>query len=272
MRVEIDESRVDWITCYARNGPKADLLEGYAQHVIDGDCQRGDAAKGSNFYGFSGKGTRHFKVGRGSYGVLVRAGGLDASDHFAHLSILADHVSRVDYCVTGRSTNAKFDPVAAIVERKRHDDPERPRMPPTMLHKEIWEGSTAELARRESAIFGRVYDKHKESGGEYPPGTWRWEVELKRYASEQEHERWHGRTPDGQSVLELVSTQFQRWGIRVPWDSRGDAPQWHAPPRKRDVDAAADWLQRQVGPSARWVAEIYGVDRLHELLGIERPK
>lgn len=267
MEWQIDEQRIDWVTCYARNGPRADLLEAYASRSIELEQEAGDRLKRSAAYGFHGHGTRHCRVGRGAYGVLVRAGGQLANELYPHLAILSDHVSRVDYCVTATARSRRANPVRALARAKAHDDKEHPSLPSITVLDEIWGGKTCYIGDRESAVFARVYDKHKESNGEYPEGSWRWELELKRYASEFEHRESKQLQRTGEEIRGIVNGQFAAWGLCVPWNFSDSPERWRAPARLRDVDRTAQWLLHQVAPGAQRVAGRYGRDYVMALLG-----
>lgn len=266
--VVISERRLDWITAFARNGANADRLEDRALRWLGDAIGAGDKTGILGFQGFHGEGTAHIFAGRRSDGVLVRLGGEDASLHYRDVLADANHVSRIDLCVTVFDPTASINPAHDVWELGQAEDPDDAKMPTVTRTEERWGGYTTYLGRRASAVMARIYNKHKESKGAYANGSWRFELELKRHASEQEAIQLAGNPEREDDTPAILSEQFRRWGVLVPWSAMSSVELWRTPPRNRDLDQTARRLGAQYRKVAQRYVDRYGVDRFLELFGL----
>lgn len=267
--LRIIEARYDWITATAKVGHRGDLLLDFATQAIHSSVQSGDVVRAGSVQGYSGEGTKHLWAGTRHDGTYIRASGHVAADLAPFFANLADHWSRADLCVTGVSSEPGYDPASLYWDLGQADDPEHPRLPTISQARKRWGGITTYVGGRASAVHARTYDKHAESNGIYEPGTWRWEIELKQFASEQEQARVQEGPIREEQIADVVHRQFTRWGLPVPWSSITQAELWRAPPRQHDADIKEKWLRSFVRNSAQLVAKTYGRDRVLSALGLE---
>lgn len=268
-RIRLVEARYDWITATAHAGPRGDNLEEFAREAIAAERVGGDALKSASVQGYSGEGTKHLFCGQRGDGVYVRASGSTADDLAPWLAKLADHWSRVDLCVTGQSAEPGYDPASEYWDLGQADDREHPRLPTISQARKRWGGITTYVGARSSAVHARTYDKHAESKGHYEPGTWRWELELKQFASEEEQSRALEQPRRFDDFRDVVAHQFTRWGLPIPFNEGAIVELWRAPKRQTDVDLKERWLRSYVAKSAQLVERVYGRDRVLAALGLE---
>lgn len=267
--VIISERRIDWVTGFSRTGDRAARLAEVGQDILSREIGAGDKCTSFGFEGFYGQRTKHAFVGERHDGVLVRLGSETASDYIANVLPLFDHVSRIDYAVTVYDESASISPADDIWRKAVDEDEDAALMPTVTRTQKRWGGYTTYIGDRSSAVMARVYDKHMESKGEYHNGSWRFELELKRHASEQEFARLNGNPEREERAPDLIATQFSAWGLLVPWRVGSPTELWHTPPRQRDIERSRRWLKDQVGKSARWVASHDGVDGVLKLLALD---
>jgi len=264
--LDVIEARCDWITATGKKTGQAANLFDFAHSQLDAETNAGGKLESWHFQGYSGFQSGNWRVGWGREGSIAIASQEQAAIAARTLADLSDHFSRIDYCVTGISNLPNFNPVSDFWRRIKLD-PERPKNAPeaTIILKSRG-GETFYLGERTAAYYTRVYNKHFESDGEYPPGTWRFEVELKRHASEFEHTRLKERLPTEQDVLGKVATELIRQGLPAPWKSDAPIHRARTPVRKHTADKVLTWLERAVSPSIEFASAARGRKRVIQAL------
>lgn len=266
--VTISERRVDWVTVTARAGDRADRLEELGLTLLDSARSFGDNCEPMGFQGYSGQHAGSLFCGRRGDGVCLRVGGERASEYYVDILAEADHCSRVDLAVTAYDATASIAPADDIWRISESDDPTSPILPTVSRTQRRWGGYTTYIGSRTSAVMARVYDKHAESKGEYANGSWRWELELKGHASEQEAAHLMADPERESRAGAVIAAQFRRWGLLVPWNP-GDNPElWRTPPRVSDLDRTARALSHQYTKTAKRYVERYGVPGFLNLFGL----
>lgn len=267
--VTISERRIDWLTCTARTGDRADTLETLGLAILDSAREFGDKIGPMGFQGYGGLASRHTFVGRRGDGVCVRLGGESASDYYVDVLSESDHCSRVDLCVTAYDATANITPADDIWRVAELDDPDSPSLPTVTRTQKRWGGYTTYVGSRASPIMARVYDKHAQSKGEYLNGSWRWELELKGHAAEQEAAYLMGDPKRESRAPAVIAEQFERWGLLVPWDASTDIELWRTPPRNSDLDQTARHLGRQYSKTAKRYVARYGIREFLALFSLD---
>lgn len=262
------EARVDWISASGRRDGGGAKLAHYAAQAVEREVIAGNKRQRYSSHGYLGFKAGAWAWGWGEDGAIASVLGVGASEAAADLAQLADHWSRIDYAVTVIDASGRINPDVDYWDAwPWHDRPLR--APVTMSRIQTTSrGNTLTLGNRESASYFRVYDKHQESRGLYPRGAWRWELELKRHLSENEHARWKTLAPGPREVAGMIRQEVERAKLNVPWSE--PALDWRsAEVRPRtDCDRALAWFRTQVAKSAQMVATHRGRDVVLEALGI----
>jgi hypothetical protein len=191
-----------------------------------------------------------------------------ANDLAPELAKLADHWSRVDYCVTVFDIYDRLAPDEEYWEDWYRLYPEGLGPVVMLRHQGFRRGCTITLGSRTSAIHLRVYDKYQESKGAYAQGCWRWELELKREQSEQAQTAWRLSLLPDTYVAAVVADFPTRYGLTVPWNASGVVDRPGLIHRQRDADRLLKWFEGQVAPSVQWVAQARGRDAVRKALNI----
>lgn len=262
------EARVDWLTGFESSERKASSLIPLGQELVRQQEELGNRVRPFRMRGFEGECAGEARWGTSDLGnLLVVSGGL-ADRWKESIATLADHLSRVDYAATVQQDPLAPDPGEAIYESWAQEGGTGNSR--VGIRREITKGrgNTTYLGSRRSAYFSRIYDKHAESGGVYPPGSWRWEVEIKSDAARYEGERLRRGDLSREGIVDLVSNHFRRYGIPVSWGSGAELETWHGAHSPTDVDRTLLWFDRQVRKRAQWLATRIGRQRTLDVLGL----
>ena len=267
--ITIIEARPDWITCTAKPGAKGEQLYEFLGEIQNAELAAGEKSKPFQFQGYTGEQVGTVRRGVRHDGILGVLSGPAAADYIADLAKCTDHWSRIDYCVTAIAADSARSPVDSAWEAHVDRSSEPLPTPPLTRVQAQAGGSTLYVGSRASAVFGRIYNKHVESRKVYPPGSWRWELELKRFASEKEQADWSTFAKSEDDVRSLIADQFTRWDLETPWEQLSEVDHAKAPRRVRDLDRSEKWLSEQVRSAALFIAQYRGRGRVLQLLGLD---
>lgn len=130
-------------------------------------------------------------------------------------------------------------------------------------------GQTCYLGHRGDQLFARLYNKHAQAPEDYPPGSWRWEVEIKGDTAEQLWKDWQKDWPKADRVSGLVSDYFRRLGAMPAWSSGYSATDWRAPRPRRDSERSMQWFRSQVAGAVSRARGWYSDEEISRALGLE---
>lgn len=252
------EARVDWITCTAQERGHEDELLVIGKQNCQAEVDLGGKLDEWRFQSFHGFQCGRWRYGFGKLGAIVVVSGEQAHIAAETLAVTADHWSRVDYCVTVLDREGVLKPDVHYWDAWPSCDITTHKRPRLTRHQTYEGGATITFGDRASAFFTRVYNKHEESPQEYPKGAWRWETEMKRYASEQQQQVILKQGASSAHCLNLIATEIYRLHLTVPWreGSRVVRPsQIHYRP---DADRTLGWLSLQVKPPVQFAAAARG--------------
>lgn len=253
LNLQLLEQRVDWITCSAPPGDDLISLLAIADAGIARAEGEGDRVSQGGGHGYYTTRAGHWIRALGEQGGYVMVGGHEAAAWCVPLLSIAHHCSRIDYSVTVGYPQSSTGPIPEVARILRRHNRESKKPLTVGLHSDLDRHHGITIGARSSACYGRIYDKHLESKGTYPEGAWRFEVELKRYASEQEHEGILAYPSRCDTSHIVTRAYFARWDIPVPcappdatWTALQVRPQ-------HDADRSLAWLSRQVRPTVQWL-------------------
>jgi hypothetical protein len=136
-------------------------------------------------------------------------------------------------------------------------------------------GGTLYIGHRSSDIFGRLYDKGAQMGGDLPPRMlWRYEVEYKRAPAAAVAAGLWGpctSTEDRRGmILTNVEAFFRERGLPVPFTAPTDTH--HSvvrfATRQEDAEKTLRWLTQQVQPAILRLSLEGNAERVAEALGL----
>jgi len=266
----IVEARCDWITATTKHGEEGLDLVRFAQSRVSYEEKLGSKVERFRAFGYVGEQSRHVRWGWGSSGGLAVFSGDEAGDAAYSAATLADHWTRVDYCVTVVAGPDQINPPQDYRDAMKRK-PERPNGWPQMSrYEEMWGGDTFYIGKRVSPYYCRCYNKHVESKGDYPPGSWRWECELKRHASEGAQVRARDSGLTTRYITAFLAHEFARVELEVPWRINSVVKRDPQIRHRPDADRKLEWLEQSVAPTVDFLIEARGEDRVLDVLGLPR--
>lgn len=269
LHLPIVEARVDWITCSAKRGARANGLIEFAERSMLGEQLYGDRFDEWRFQGYQGYQAGNVRWGWGKAGALVAMSKERSHLSAPDLALLADHWSRLDYCVTVFDVNQEINPSDDYwsIYLRRYPD----RKSPLRLSRlqDFGQGQTISLGARTAATYLRCYDKYRESQGDYAAGCWRWELELKREQSEAEQKRWSEQIVFPAYIAGLVKCWPEMHHLPCPWHAESQLHPAHQLKVTRDADRTLAWLATQVAPSVEWVSQARGEKEVKRVLHLD---
>lgn len=264
------ESRLDYITVTCTDAAE---MPGFSQ--LGWMLLASAKADGGREVPFRLKGYEGQHAGWCSYGTrmdssIIQVSGAKADDWFDILFVNADHVTRLDLCVTVRFEEED----GGVAERARSEcEAWKAQTGRTLdctgLQKNGYVNTTY-FGQRVSDIFGRVYDKYLESSDASYLRCWRYEIETKGVVAYRTAQHLHSGGDRQRRILSAVHRYFANRGVAVPFD-RTDADM-----RLQSVRAPSDavsrlkWLSESVKPAVQWLIGQGMTDQVCEAIGLPR--
>lgn len=253
MRAHKVVSGVDYLTLTCpRNAPIASRVSVARAATRAAELQgEGKEKARARWYGYDGWQQGRIFFGEREDGFMVRATSAVAND-LAFLLPSADlSISRIDVQVTvwyeePAMMLAKEMHAAACVSRETRQAARRMKI---RLEDGSGDGDTLYLGSRSSAVFGRIYDKHKESSNASYTNAWRWELQVKDELADRLYTEVRSSDLPAAEITRTVGGWFAYRGAGIPGlsDVQDDCTlDEHRPPS--DDERSLMWLDRQVKP------------------------
>ncbi len=269
MPASIIEVRVDWLTATASHEQGATALLNKGLEIIGDYVNKGGSRNDWAFQGYRGTRTESAAVGWRVDGCCVRLGGFAAGDHWHNVVPLAGHVSRFDCAVTVQAEQGAGGFARQAYRAAIEAKPLVGRKPECTLLISTGGGETCYIGRRISDRFLRIYNKHAESRGVYPLGTWRYEVEYKGSLAEQVARSLVNSTDYAPRLLNTVHEEMVRAGVVPPWPmDSGDAIRPTTVKDKADNERRMEWLRTSVRTSIERLTAAYSERDILTALGL----
>lgn len=268
LNLTVVEARCDWITATAHNNDRGRALFDFGMDRVEDEGTLGSKISTYNMRGYRGMQSRHVRTGWGPEGAILVLSGDEAAICAAAVARIGEHFSRVDLCVTIRAGEGQINPPSDYISTKAKLK-ERPNGHPQLSrYQELWGGDCFYIGKRISPYYCRCYDKTAESHGDYPPQCWRWEVEMKRHASEGLHKHAAAYTLTPSYVAARVAYEFTNIGLSVPWRVDMNVSRDPQIRHRPDADRKLEWLEAAVRPSVDFVREARGDDSVLRALDL----
>lgn len=242
---------VDWITLTTGVDPDAETAYEKAKALAAERVTAGDDLQPWGAHGYRGWGTPHLRFGYKDGDTLVELSGALAEKYWREFYPLALNVPRIDSCVTVTFPNETRE-----LAQLGWDAPRvRPGPGLRAIGKQIVRGTdggqTLYVGSPKSRRYGRLYDKTTESRGEWPPNSWRWEVQERRDLGCTTAGRLYHADDVHRAIRSSVHGFYRYHGIH-PWFD-ADGPSVFAPTRRASTtwDRRLSYYARCIAPGVR---------------------
>jgi len=173
------EAGIDYFTVTGKGGQPTRQLAAFGAELLSDERKAGNEYRGWGMAGFNGFKAGCVQLGERGKEVILRVSGVGAMAAFREAMTHADSISRLDTQFTVRT--AKDAPT--VIRRcyrsaKRLRDRRHTRGCVSILQSTD-SSSTIYLNRRSSEVFGRIYDKGRESKLDHYWNAVRFETEFK---------------------------------------------------------------------------------------------
>jgi hypothetical protein len=245
---------IDWLTSTCSDGPTVDKLRliswGFAKELEAG----GETLQRQKWLGYTGFQAGSFFFGERDDGVCTRASGVAAEPLFHAIKAL-DLVrpSRLDLQATmvlPFDTNG-YARCLAMAAKQAAVSRLGGRPAKVKLIESFGDGDTVYLGSPKSEVMARSYDKHKESGGKFPVGCWRNEVQYKGSQAQQVYKQLLPAPSLGKMVLGHVARWFEDKGLPMALENVEDVDAIRTVKHETDVETSLRWLRMTVRPSVQ---------------------
>lgn len=260
---------VDWISLTTGLGPDADDAYVKARALSVEIVADGNKLTPWSLNGWKGFAVPHLRCAVKEGDCRLELSGWTAQRYWREFLPFAANVSRLDTCV-----DVTHDPPRKSLAQQAFDAPGKSTgrgHPP--VQKRYWAsdqgGSTCYLGSPSSDRMGRLYDKHAESRGEHPPGTWRYELQERDAVGDFTARSLDGIDDVHRAIAAYVYGFYSRRGVQ-PW-FRADGPCLPVKPRRPDSDMQRrlGWYSAQVRPSVRDAVRAGHRTAVLEALGLD---
>jgi DNA relaxase NicK len=279
--IEQLESGVDWLTVTCHDQEMREALYAECQMIRSRNEANGDAFKKWSFKGYQGYMCGGLRWGTREDSDIGMLSGTDAHQNWYIIGDWAQQCSRLDLAVTVELQRC-FPHLAQV-----YNDTLRRVNPKGVAYKgslvrDSDGGETLYVQRRTSRAFGRVYDKGREAGDDFPEGKlWRYEIEFHKPLAKQILDqilanrylpiitRWEDEV--GQSILSTVYVWYEARNI-PPLFNRLDNPSLslEVEARVTSDEVSLAWLSNQVRPTISRLAKRGKLDRVKQALGLTK--
>jgi hypothetical protein len=264
----IISSGIDWVTATVAPGRRQDLLTGFASGLIHSRAKEGYQSRSWTGLGYQGETIDGCTIASRPDGALIRLSGEVARKHAPYVLQWAQNITRLDVQVTLCDPDPGFDWSAYVLKTASMDARVRAGMTKTTRIVSTPEGKTTYIGSRKSSRFYRVYDKHAESKGVYPRGTWRWEVEYKAARSQSLGASLAGDAHQAERCRGIVRQAFADYGVIVPCDPITAAWRDQSPREETTDERRLAWLRTTIAPCVERMLESNDPATLLEALGL----
>lgn len=277
------EAGIDYFTMTGKGGKPSLELARLGSDLLSDEYKAGNEYRGWGMAGFNGFKCGHAQLGERGKEVIIRVSGPPAAIAFKECYEHADTISRIDTQFTLRtSVDAPTIIKRCYRSAKRLRDSRR-TLGCVSIIQSTDRSSTIYLNRRASDMFGRIYDKGRESRLDHYRDAVRFEIEWKgRKAQRVAQQLYEAASPQYRSyqltrgVLEKRAALAAVCAAALPGTREGCDLQIARTnePLRRSVTLCTrryKWLSTSVRPTVDLFRKHGRLQEVYEALGLEMP-
>lgn len=261
---------IDWLTLTATTEPAAThlILEGEKTHYSEeGD---GNESVPWRAQGYVGTKRGETAYGRRADGAILVLSGPNAHARLDIAAYAGVRCTRADVQATYRLRNDR----GGVALHEYLDALERPDSARNGAKLTLITGSdggsTMYVGSRRSDAYARLYDKWVESGGTYPVGSWRWEVEFKGELAGNVVTCMLGAADRSRAAVDIMRNYFMERGFPAPGVPYGTILPGPIHRATTDRERKLEWLRSQCRPSVDWLRAVGAEAEVRVALGLDK--
>lgn len=264
---EILSVGVDWITVVGDTATRLPSMVQVASDLVTWRMQTGHQRKGWGMAGFSGVQSVGVQYGIRGDESIVRLSSDLAHSHWKTIAELGTNVTRLDLECTTRTNETPEQRIMRCYKAALRFSEGKKKAPAVTIVRCSTGGCTVYLGKRQSNLFGRIYDKYAECKDDRYRGAVRFELEIKgcraRLATASLlSQRW-----PSDSIASRLTWFFRNRGIRF---DVGLDPMClpTAPPIAADHRRQLAWLASQCRPTVQRLVQAGMAREVCDALGL----
>lgn len=269
-RIDVLSVGVDWITATAPADGRDMALLLSAEGALEDERRAGHEEERRRWQRYDLRTAGGVSCGVREDGAIVRLSGESAHVHWRTVAKRAVNISRLDCEVTVCPYPPDPKLAARTLGHFARWRKGRPNAPKLGFHGSPDGIETLYVGSRASDLFGRLYDKHKESGGDDWAACWRYEVECKGDLARRLARVLAAEHDPGRAARVFVHDYFSRRGCRPVFErGAGDVRvSCHRP--VTDDMTRLKWLAESVQPVVLRLADKGQGQEVVRALGLAR--
>jgi DNA relaxase NicK len=247
---------VDWLTATCTQRESAELMRPIALALAEVQLANGYFGRPWNQSGYEGFNVGHVQYGERPDGCCVRLGSYMAQAHWHRCYEIADNVTRFDVAATFQYESDVAKVIQAFYAPLLRWSKDHGGKPEVSMLCDSAGSRTVYSGRRSSDVFGRIYDKGRESGLAQFDKCVRYEWELKgRRSKALAFDIFTNGTP-ASSIARYVLALFSKRGVCLRNEAKSlDDSRTIVHPQGSvcvtDVQRSLKWLRHCVGPTVQ---------------------
>lgn len=266
----VREARVDYCTATVVDGAKRQSYNALGYQLVRSAVADGYDASPFRWKGYDGETAGWATAASRDDSALIRLSGAKSDEWFDILYLAADHITRLDLCVTVQTEEENGNIAQSHADSCERWKAETGRTLGTTLYVTNGQPTTLYLGQRVSDIYGRIYNKSVESPGPDYQRCWRYEIEAKGRVASRLAATLHSRPNRTAYCLAAVRHYFARRGVEPVFEPNGHSLHIQTVRPKSDVDSRLNWLATQVRPAVQWLLGRGLHAEVSEALGLPR--
>lgn len=265
---QIQEVGIDWLTATIKPGKRADITRGRVKHWQGQREEDGFTKRPWRNPFYQGVSCGGVTFGERNDDFMLTLSGDSARRWAATAITWADNISRLDVQATlwdpdiSHDWAGYVDKLAGLLPEVKSEHLE------TRLINTRPRGRTSYIGSGNSDRMLRLYDKHAESDGVYPLGSWRWEVQYRKARAYSAARQLLTGAYLAQSCLDCVCGAYQSYLIDLPTlclPSNWKEQSFRTP---SDDERRLLWLKRCIAPMIERLREMHNTDVVLNALGL----
>lgn len=199
--------------------------------------------------GYYGRMGEHCFVGKSDTGAMVQMSGALAWSRWHDASLHSKRCTRIDLQVTYPCEASADEVLKEAFMSGSYRKLGRGKPPELELRDTNYGAKMLTIGSRQSELYGRMYDKFKESKMPEYKGCVRWEIEIKGHEALDIHNWLMENREEPTAVRTIVHHFWEARGMKPPWGMYDgmDAP---VPVKRSKTDETKlAWIAAQVRPS-----------------------